>query len=132
MSENKDTERSRAKVLPIPRVVSASSLTKNKVTNMKGEDLGRIDDVMVDLETGRIAFAILSTGGFLGRESRLLAIPWEALTLSLHDKKFVLNVTRDTLAQAPGFTKNNPPDSSNLGWLVEIYRFYGYEPYWKD
>jgi sporulation protein YlmC with PRC-barrel domain len=132
MSEHRDTDNSQSRVLPKPRVMSVNSLSKNRVTNMNGEDLGRIEDIMVDLETGRIAFVVLSTGGFIGREARLYAIPWEALTLSLHDKKYILNITRETLANAPSFSRSNLPDSSNLAWLGDVYHYYGYEPYWKD
>jgi sporulation protein YlmC with PRC-barrel domain len=132
MSEHLDVEPSRSRVLPKPRVMSTSSLSKNKVTNMNGEDLGKIEDIMIDLETGRIAFAVLSTGGFIGREARLYAIPWESLTLSLHDKKYILNITRETLENAPNFNRTNWPDLSNLAWLSDVYHYYGYEPYWKD
>jgi len=130
--ENRESEHSKAKVLPVPRVISVLTLSKNNVTNENGEDLGRIEDIMVDIENGRIAFAVLASRAFIGRDARLYAVPWEALKVSLHDKKFILNVTRDTLANAPSFHRNSWPDLSNLSWLREVYAYYGYQPYWGE
>ncbi len=129
---SREGERSRAKVLAIPRVTSIVSLAKNGVTNEKGDDLGKVEDIMVDLESGRISFVVITTGGMLGRDSRLFAVPWEALRISMHDKKFILNVTKETLDNAPSFNRNNWPDLANLSWLREVYSYYGYEPYWKE
>jgi sporulation protein YlmC with PRC-barrel domain len=132
MSENRENTPPKARVLTPPRVISTSSLARERVMNENGDDLGKIEDIMVDIETGRIAFAVMATGGMLGREARLYAVPWEALKLSLHDKKFILNVSKETLENAPSFHRNNWPDLTNLGWLRQVYSFYGYEPYWKE
>jgi sporulation protein YlmC with PRC-barrel domain len=132
MQVNRKVEPPRAKVLNVPRVVSISTLNKTRVTNVNGEDLGRIEDIMVDIETGRISFAILSTSGFLGRDARLYAVPWEALKFSLHDKTFILNISKETLANAPSFTKNNRLDLSTLTWLQKVYAYYGIQPYWRE
>ncbi len=130
--QNRESERSKAKVLAVPRVASIVSMAKSQVTNEQGDNLGRAEDIMVDLETGKIAFAVISTGGMIGREPRLYAIPWEALKISLHDKKLILNVTKESLQSAPSFHRNAWPDLSDLGWLRDVYAYYGIQPYWKD
>jgi len=56
------------------RVMSASTLNGDKVVNQAGEDLGKIDDIMIDTPTGRVAYAVLSFGGFLGLGDKLFAI----------------------------------------------------------
>jgi sporulation protein YlmC with PRC-barrel domain len=133
MQSPNESEHARAKVLPLPRVTSVIALSKNGVTNEYGDDLGRIEDVMVDIESGRVAFAVISaSGGLLGREPRMYAVPWSALKVSLHDKKVILNVAKDTIANAPSFHRNSWPDLSNLSWLREIYAYYGVQPYWND
>jgi sporulation protein YlmC with PRC-barrel domain len=130
---NRESEHAKARVLPVPRVASILALSKNGVTNENGEDLGRIEDIMVDLESGRISFAVINSAtGLFGRESRLFAVPWEALKVSLHDKRFILNISKDAITNAPSFTKNAWPDMSNLSWLREVYAYYGYQPYWND
>lgn len=62
------------------RVLSASTLTSDRVVNARGEDIGKIDEIMIDIPTGRIAYAVLSFGGFLGMGDKLFAIPWGRLT----------------------------------------------------
>ncbi len=132
MKVNREVEPPRAKVLNVPRVVSINTLNRDRVTNVNGEDLGRIEDIMVDIETGRISFAVLSTSGFFGRDAHLHAVPWEALKYSIHDKTFILNISKDTLSKAPSFTRTNRPDLSTLTWLQEVYAYYGIQPYWRE
>jgi sporulation protein YlmC with PRC-barrel domain len=113
------------------KVLSASVLTGNKVVNPRREDLGTIEDLMIDIESGRIAYAVLSFGGFLGLGDKLFAIPWSALKVEAAEKRFVLNISKDLLEQAPGFDKDNWPDMSDPAWGVQIYTYYGYKPYWE-
>ncbi len=89
------------------RVLSASTLQGDRVVNSAGEDIGKIDEIMIDTPTGRIAYAVLSFGGFLGMGDKLFAIPWSRLALDEDNKRFLLNFDKDTLKQAPGFDKDN-------------------------
>jgi len=112
------------------RVLSASTLKGDKVVNLQGEDLGSIEEIMIDLERGRVAYAVLSFGGFLGMGDKLFAIPWEALTVDTSEKRLVLNVDKELLKRAPGFDKSNWPDMTDRAWGTELYGYYGYKPYW--
>ena len=85
---------------------------------------------MIDVDTGQIAYAVLSFGGFLGFGDKLFAIPWNALKLDAANKVFKLNIERKVLKSAPGFDKDNWPDMADSAWGYEIYQHYGYEPYW--
>lgn len=114
------------------RILSASTLNGNRVVNSKGEDIGKIDEIMIDVPTGRIGYAVLSFGGFLGMRDKLFAIPWNHLALDEDQHVFVLNLDKATLERAPGFDKNNWPDMSDREWGSRIYTFYGSEPYWDD
>jgi sporulation protein YlmC with PRC-barrel domain len=113
------------------RVISSGKLVGNRVVNLRNEDLGRIEELMIDLDSGRIAYAVLSFGGFLGLGDKLFAIPWSALTVDVAGEKFVLNISKDLLQQAPGFDKQDWPDMSDPAWGAEIYNHYGYKPYWE-
>ena len=115
-----------------PQVLQATAILGNKVLNPSGEQLGNLKELVIDLEDGRIAYAVLSFGGFLGRGDKLFAIPWEALDLNPKDHTFILDVDRDTLKEAPGFDKDHWPDNAQYeaGWLLDIYEYYGYSPYW--
>ena len=114
-----------------PKVLSASTLKRDRVTNVDGEDLGRVEEIMLDLESGRIAYVVLSFGSHVRGDDKLFAVPWEVLSISHHDKKFILNVSKETLKEAPGFDKDDWPDSSELSWLAEIYACYDCVPYWE-
>jgi sporulation protein YlmC with PRC-barrel domain len=113
------------------RVLSASTLTGDRVRNRDGEDLGKIEELMIDVINGRIAYAVLSFGGFLGLGDKLFAIPWDAMELRGDEHKFVLNVDKEVLRNAPGFDKDNWPDMADPDWGLNIYRHYGVRPYWK-
>jgi sporulation protein YlmC with PRC-barrel domain len=116
-----------------PRVLSATTMLGDKVRNLAGDTLGDVKELMIDLDTGRIAYAVLSFGGFLGMGDKLFAIPWEALTLDTDEHAFILDVDTETLENAPGFDKDNWPDNAmyEAGWLLDVYDYYGYAPYWR-
>src|SRR5579884_3767601 len=105
------------------RVLSAGTLAGDRVRNAAGEDLGKVEEIMIDLPSGRVAYVVLSFGGFLGIGDKLFAIPWQALTLNEKDHEFILNVDRNRLENAPGFDKNDWPDmaSPEFGNTVQNY-----------
>jgi sporulation protein YlmC with PRC-barrel domain len=112
------------------RVLSASTLAGDPVKNSAGEDLGKVDEIMIDLPSGRVAYAVLSFGGILRIGNKLFAIPWDALRLDEDQKCFILDVDKATLESAPGFDKDNWPDMADPGWGAQIHRYYGRRPYW--
>jgi sporulation protein YlmC with PRC-barrel domain len=114
------------------RIMSAGTLAGDRVRNSAGEDLGKIEEIMLDVPTGRVAYAVLSFGGFLGMGNKLFAIPWEALTLNERDHEFILNVDKQRLDNAPGFDKDNWPDMADPAFGQKVYDYYGYKPYWND
>lgn len=113
-----------------PKVLSADTLTGDKVVNHQKEHLGKIEHLMIDLANGRIAYAVLSFGGFLGMGDKLFAIPWSALTVDTVEKQFVLNVDKEVLKRAPGFDKDHWPNMADRSWGTKIFTYYGAKPYW--
>jgi len=113
-------------------VLPTTSLIGSKVLNPAREQLGNLKELVIDLEDGRIAYAVLSFGGFMGMGDKLFAIPWEALELNVKDQTFILDVEKDVLKEAPGFDKDHWPNNAQYeaGWLLDIYEYYGYSPYW--
>ena len=114
------------------RVLSATAIIGNKVVNAKGEQLGSIKELMIDLDDGQIAYVVLSFGGFLGLGDKLFAIPLEALTFDTGEHTVILDLNKEVLRNAPGFDKDHWPDNAQYeaGWLLDIYEYYGYSPYW--
>ena len=115
---------------PGPDVMATSTLDGNKVLSSDGEDIGKIKDIMLDVGSGRVAYAVLSSGGFLGIGDKLLAIPWHALTLDTGRKCFVLNMTAERVKNAPGFDKDHWPSMADQTWATSVHQYYGSEPYW--
>ena len=111
-------------------VLSASTLKGDKVVNKQGEDLGKLEELMIDLDRGRIAYAVLSFGGFLGMGDKLFAIPWQAFGVDTVEKRLVLNADKELLKKAPGFDKSKWPNMADPTWGTNLYKYYGYKPYW--
>jgi len=114
---------------PGPEMMGAATLVGNDVSNHKGENLGDIKEIMLDMRSGRVAYAVLSFGGFLGMGEKLFAVPWNALILDTKNKRFVLNVEKDRLKDAPGFDKAHWPNMADQSWAKEIHSYYGTKPY---
>ncbi|MGE3274399.1 MAG: PRC-barrel domain-containing protein [Vicinamibacterales bacterium] len=112
------------------RALSASTLIGDEVVNTQGEKLGKIEDIMLDLERGRVAYAVLSFGGFLGMGDKFFAVPWDQLDVDLQAKNFRLDVPKEKLEQAPGFDKDNWPDTVDPTFVGQVYEYYGTPQYW--
>jgi sporulation protein YlmC with PRC-barrel domain len=114
-----------------PNFLSVSTLKGHEVVNMAKEGLGKIEDLMIDLENDRISYAVLSFGGFLGMGNKLFAIPWQAIELKLYEHTLIitLNIDKEVLKKAEGFDKDKLPLTHEE--LFKIYNHYGYEPYWQ-
>jgi sporulation protein YlmC with PRC-barrel domain len=113
-------------------IVDASKIIGCKVENAKDENLGKIEDLMLDLHDGRIAYGVLSFGGFLGMGDKLFPVPFEALQYRAADGKCVLNVDKEVLKNAPGYSRDQLPDVNDRAWRTQIFSHYGYEPYWEE
>jgi len=114
------------------RVLSAGTLAGDQVRNSSGEELGTVDQIMIDIPTGQVAYAVLSFGGFLGMGNKLFAVPWSALKVDEDTKSFVLDVNAKKLENAPGFDKDNWPDMADTTWGSHIFSYYGAKPYWDS
>lgn len=113
-------------------VIDANTLIGCKVENSKGENLGKIESVMLDLNKGRIAYAVLSFGGFLGMGDKLFPVPMEAIQFHAERETCVLDVDKETLKNAPGYDRDTLPDVNDQAWKTRIFSHYGYSPYWED
>ena len=110
---------------PGPSLMGADTLIGDSVVNANDEDLGDIKDIMLDMQTGQVAYAVLAFGGFLGMGEKLFAVPWQALHLDTINHRFVLDVEKEHLKTAPGFDKDAWPDMTDVNWTSSIHSFYG-------
>ena len=110
---------------PGPSLMGADTLIGDSVVNAQEENLGDIKEIMIDMRSGQVAYAVLSFGGFLGMGEKLFAVPWQAMQLDTVNKRFMLNVDKSRLQNAPGFDPSAWPDMSDVGWSNQIHSFYG-------
>jgi sporulation protein YlmC with PRC-barrel domain len=116
---------------PGPDVMAASTLEGTKVMSSDGEHVGKISDIMLDVRSGRIAYAVLSEGGFLGMGTTLHAIPWSALTLDTDEKCFRVDISAQQIKDEPGFDKDHWPSMADAAWSAAVHQYYNRQPYWS-
>lgn len=114
----------------------ADKIIGANVENPQGKNLGDVKDIVLDSQ-GRVRYAVLAFGGFLGMGEKYFAVPWEALTPAAGQQpgdrnKFVLNIDQERLKNAPGFDKNNWPNMADRQWGEQVYAYYGITPYWQQ
>ena len=103
----------------------SSDLFGARVQTSDGEDVARIDDIMIDSTNGHVVYVVLTDVG--GMTERMVAFPFSSLSKTDEDL-FALNATRDQLLAAPDFSWSNARD---LAYASQVYRYYGMQPYWE-
>lgn len=114
-----------------PTALSAGTLIGDPVKNAEGERLGTLEEIMIFLDSGRVAYAVLAAGGVMGIGDRFFAVPWPLLGVDTDRHEIVLDVDKSAIENAPGFDKDNWPDGSDSEWLTQVYSHYGQEPFWE-
>ena len=97
----------------------------SKVLNLKGDTLGKIADLVVDVDTGRILYAILDFGGFLGIDEKRFPVPWASLAALPAEGIFFLNQSKAQLENAPAFDRKNVPNMGDMQWGANVFKYYG-------
>ena len=110
------------------RIISATTLKGTNVKNLKDENIGEIQDLMINLETGNVEYAVLSFGGFLGIGDKYFAVPVQALKYSGRTREITLDVDKERLKNAPGFDKDRWPMEADPEFIESVYNHYGYKP----
>lgn len=105
-------------------LVRAENVIDVPVKNSANEDLGKIEEIVLDKVNGQVSYVVLSFGGFLGLGEKLFALPWKAISYDKGNDCFILNISKDVLEKAPGFNKDEWPDMANPTWSEGINRYY--------
>ena len=118
-------------------LVRANTFIGADVENPQGQDLGDIKDIVIDRSSGRIAYAVVSFGGFFGLGDKLFAVPWSAFSQNMPSAQgvvgrntFILAVDQEHLNNSPGFDQNNWPQMASREWVTNLYSYYKVAPYW--
>ena len=114
---------------PGPALMGADTLIGESVVNAQGLSLGDIKEIMLDMRSGEVAYAVLAFGGFLGLGEKLFAVPWQAMQLDTANKCFVLDVDKERLKTAPGFNSACVAGHERRRHgPTQIHTFYGTDP----
>lgn len=95
------------------KFLTANSIIGDNVVNQQKEKLGTINDIMIDVTSGKIEYVVIEMGGFLGIGEKFFAIPFYLLKLDAVNRDFVLNQNKEILEKAPGFDKDHWPETNN-------------------
>jgi sporulation protein YlmC with PRC-barrel domain len=106
------------------KVVKASEVTGVDVKNLAGEDLGTINEVVIDKASGKVSYLVLDFGGVLGFGNKFFAIPWNLFTYNEEDDCFMLNLDKARIKDAPGFDKDHWPNFTSPAISTSIQQFY--------
>jgi sporulation protein YlmC with PRC-barrel domain len=100
----------------------------SKVINLKGEAIGKIENLVVDIDTGKIVYAVLESGGFWGVGDKLFPVPWHSLAALPSEGIFFLNQSKEQMEKAPAFDKKNLPNMTDMRWGANVFKYYGAPP----
>lgn len=111
-------------------ILSASTMEGTDVRSPSGDSLGDIKDLMIDLTSGRVAYAVVGFGGLLGIGSKLFAVPLQAMKQDAENNCFILDTNKEALESASGFDKDHWPDFADRKWQASVHEHYKTTPYW--
>ncbi len=111
--------------------VKASNIIGTSVVNPMGDSLGDIKEVVIDPRSGRVAYAVVSFGGFLSMGEKLFAIPFSSFEYDVGKSQYVLAISKERLETAPGFDSDNWPSMADETWNRDVYSYYKRPPYWE-
>jgi sporulation protein YlmC with PRC-barrel domain len=111
--------------------VKASNMIGTDVVDPQGKNLGDVKEVVIDPRTGKVAYAVVSFGGFLGMGEKLFAIPFSSFKYNVEKNEYVLDISKERLKAAPGFDADHWPSMSEEKWNRDVYKYYERSPYWE-
>ena len=125
------TETAPAATTPERRDLIASDRVEGTpVRRSDGERVGMIERLMIDKRSGRIAYAVMSFGGFLGLGEGYYTLPWGVLAYNPDLDAYEVNLTEDQLRHAPARTEEGGDPASDRDWEEAVHRYYATVPYW--
>jgi len=112
-------------------LISSEKVEGTAVMNRQGEKLGSIESVMIEKRSGRVAYAVMSFGGFLGIGDQHHPVPWSSLTYDTNIGGYVIDADRARLQGAPAFKDSDVPNWGDRNWGQRVHQYYGVRPYWE-
>jgi hypothetical protein len=112
-------------------LISSDKVEGTAVYNRQGEKLGSIYTLMIDKISGKVVYAVMSFGGFLGIGDRYHPLPWSVLKYDTGQGGYRVDLDRSVLERAPTYGRTETPNWTDRRWGEEVHRHYGVRPYWE-
>jgi hypothetical protein len=112
-------------------LISSDKVEGTAVYNRAGEKLGSIHTLMIDKRSGKVAYAVMSFGGFLGIGDRYHPLPWSVLDYETSQGGYVVDLDRSKLEGAPTYGTSETPNWGDRRWGQQVHDYYGTRPYWE-
>ena len=103
----------------------------DSVYDVAGKFLGEIEELVLDIHSGRVAYALMAVGGFLGVGRKMFAIPWSTVTIDSAYQRCVINIGLERLIDAPSLDGDVLPRMADPSWATEVHAYFGCKPYWE-
>lgn len=110
-------------------IVKTKEIIDVEVKNLQEEDLGTIEEIIIDKISGKVAYVVLNSGSFLGLGGKLFALPWNAIKYDTNKECFLLDVSKEEFKNAPGFDKSHWPNMADPTFANSITDFYQEKTY---
>jgi hypothetical protein len=125
-----DTVGTDAAVRETARLISSDKVEGTAVRNVSGDKVGTIERVMIDKRAGKVAYAVMSFGGFLGMGQEYVSLPWHMLRYNENLDAYEMNITENQLRGAPAVAEGWDTGTVSRDWERNVHTYYGVAPYW--
>jgi hypothetical protein len=112
-------------------LIGANKVDGTKVFDVTGDELGKIHEIMIDKVSGKVAYAVMSFGGFMGLGENFHPLPWSALRYDTEADGYVIDMPKDRLQAAPAFKENERPMWTDRDYERRLHAYYNSPPYWQ-
>jgi PRC-barrel domain len=119
-----------ATVRETARLIASDKVEGTAVRNLAGEKVGTIERIMIDKRSGKVGYAVMSCGGFLGIGTDYVSLPWHVLRYNEQLDGYELNVSADQLRGAPPVANEWDTGTVSREWERNVHDYYGVDPYW--
>lgn len=124
------TVRPTSDVRETTRLISSEKVEGTSVENPRGDNLGHIDEIMIDKVSGKVGYAVLNYGSFLGMGGKLFAVPWDMLKYNTQRNAYVIDMPEDRLKNAPSFDAGTQPMWGDRDYDKQLHDYYGSHEDW--
>jgi sporulation protein YlmC with PRC-barrel domain len=109
-------------------LLGTTSFYGDSAYDRSGKFVGELEELVLDLGSGRVAFAVLAIGGFLGMRRKMVAVPWSMVTIDQIHQRCVINIDLSRLMDAPSLDEDPWPHMADGRWAAKVHDYFGCKP----